>query len=107
MKYISIILLILMALPITAAPVNWEWQIPTEGSPVIHYEMQIQTDGLDWLSVSDTSPTNSLSVDMPDGISIVRVRGVDSQDRPGPWSEPSDAYTQLSSPGICGKPTIQ
>jgi len=107
MKYVLMLLAtMLLALPIQAAPVTWYWTIPTTGAPVEFYEVECQTNGQEWVLIG-TPSENELTVDMVDGSSIVRVRGVDAQDQRGPWSEESEVYIQYPAPGMCGRPTIQ
>jgi len=65
------------------------WTPPTEGSPVERYVFEYTTT-FTW--VSDTT----LTIPWPTyaeagaGSTWARVAGVDSLDRQGPWSEPSD-----------------
>jgi hypothetical protein len=97
----------LSTIPVAAgAPaVTATWDAPTEGSPVVFYVLEIYEDGE--LFIVDTTEDTSFVV--PAGIFLAgpqytaRVRGVDAQDRTGPWSLWSDPYVfDPGPPGGCG-----
>jgi len=85
--------------------VNFTWSAPTTGSTVDHYVIQHQTDGGSWVNIgTTTSVTYALSASY-DVEHSIRVAGVDSESRQGPWSVPSDPYTPtLGAPGQPGQP---
>jgi hypothetical protein len=91
------------------------WDPPTEGSPVVYYVFELWTadpeaefPGLLELVWSTTTIDTELRVE-EDIMQLMtsyraRVRGVDAQDRVGPWSIPSNLYTyDLGEPGIPGE----
>jgi hypothetical protein len=86
--------------------INYTWSAPTEGSTVVHYVVQHQIDGGSWANIGTvTVESYTLTADY-DITHSIRVAGVDSEDRQGPWSIASDPYTPtLGAPGQPGKPT--
>ncbi len=85
--------------------VSFTWTAPTTGSAVAHYVVQHQVDGGTWVDI-DTTATESytLSADY-DLEHSIRVAGVDSESRQGPWSVASAPYTPtLGAPGQPGQP---
>lgn len=90
----------------TTISFTYSWTAPTTGSPVHHYEVQTSTDGgVNW-SARGTTTTTSMVLSLNVGLTyLVRVRGVDSQNRLGTWSPVSDPNTvDAGPPGACGKP---
>ena len=86
--------------------VTYTWTAPTSGSAVDHYVVQHSVNGAPFVTInaSVTGNTYLLTASYEDEHSI-RVAGVDSQGRQGPWSVASDPYTpSLGSPGQPGKP---
>lgn len=73
----------------------FKWTVPTGGTTPVSYDVEIRKGGADSGTImTTTTPTNSISVPVSN-FTIkyeVRVRGVDSEGRRGPWSEWSDEY---------------
>lgn len=92
----------------TSVEVTASWTAPTEGSPVHHYVLQLSIDGGAYSTVATVTGGTSQTLDLEIGhIYRARVAGVDSQDRQGPWSQESDAYTpDVGPPGQPGKPLV-
>ena len=102
---ISIAIMAMMVLPARAIETNWTWTVPTTGSPVHHYLFEIQIDGGEWDLVAQPT-TNTTIYNMPEGVDVVvRVAGVDADDRTGPYSVISEVYFDAGAPGACGKPS--
>lgn len=91
----------------TDVQVNYSWTAPTTGSPVVFYEVQHSINNGNWTQVG-TSNDNSYTLTATVGQSHrIRVRGVDDEDREGPWSEASDPYLpDVGPPGQPGKPIL-
>lgn len=87
--------------------VDYTWTAPTSGSTVDHYVIQHSVNGGAWTQVA-TSSSNTYTLTATVGEAHrLRVAGVDSQDRMGTYSSPSDSYTpDLGPPGQPGKPII-
>ena len=87
--------------------VTYTWTPPTTGSPVVHYVVQAATDGGSFVTVGAVT-SNTYTLTASAGISyIIRVAGVDSMDRQGPWSEESDPFMDSGPPGQPGRPFIE
>jgi len=71
---------------------RWRWTAPTSGSPVDRYLVQTKKGSADWQAVTEVPDTTVSLIHQP-GVWRVRVAGVDSLDRQGPFSDPSDPYT--------------
>jgi len=99
-KYLTMILLLLMVIPAQPVPVTWSWAEPTTGSEVAYYEIELAVDDGSWEPFG-TAITPALTSEMPYGSSVVRVRGVDSFGRVGPWSQPSEPFVDHGPPGGC------
>jgi len=93
-----IILLLMLSLPLaspaqTTVEATCSWSPPTYGTPVVRYVLQHSINEAAWYTVAsditDTLYTFSISYD---DCHRVRVAGVDSLDREGPYSLPSDSY---------------
>ncbi len=102
----AVILVMMAVAPVSALTVTYNWTAPTTGSPVEHYEFQQNTDGDGWVDVG-VSAEESITLDMPMGVTINRVRGVDEHGRAGPWSEPSAEFIDMGAPGGCSIPWIR
>lgn len=86
--------------------VTYTWTAPTSGSAVDHYVVQHSVNGGPFVTVNDAVSGNTfvLTASYEDE-HVVRVAGVDSSGRQGPYSVPSDPYTpSLGAPGQPGKP---
>lgn len=86
--------------------VTYTWTAPTTGSTVDHYTVQHSVNGAPFVTINANVSTNTflLTASYEDEHTI-RVAGVDSSGRQGPWSVPSDPYTpSLGAPGQTGKP---
>jgi hypothetical protein len=85
--------------------VTGRWTAPTEGSPVVFYELEVLAGEEPFLVVTteDTQylfAPGTFEVDVP---YVARVRGVDAKDREGPWSEWSEPFIwDPGPPGGCG-----
>ena len=89
----------------TSVQVTASWDPPTTGSPVVHYVLQLSVDGGQTYGTVATVEDTSVQLELEIGQTyIARVAGVDSQDRQGPWSLPSDPYTPDIVPGPPGQP---
>ncbi len=104
------LLLILAAAPAAFAVtvnVTYNWTAPTTGSAVANYIVQKSESGGTWTQVG-TATTTSYVLAATAGTPVqVRVAGVDSQTRQGPWSTASDSYTpDAGAPGQPGKPVV-
>lgn len=102
-------LIILMLLEGTAQAADIErdygWDAPTDGSPAVRYEVQVDTGG-GWVDVGTTATTQT-TITIPEGsTSMVRVRAEDQDGRFGLWSVASEPYTDLGAPGQAGQPTM-
>jgi hypothetical protein len=86
--------------------VSFTWSAPTTGSTVAHYVVQHQVDGGVWVNIDTTTlESYTLSAEY-DVAHAIRVAGVDSEARQGPWSVASTPYTPtLGAPGQPGQPT--
>jgi hypothetical protein len=86
---------------------SYQWNAPSTGSTVVHYVVQHLEGGGDWVTVGNTD-TNSYTLDLSVGVAhTIRVAGVDSEGRQGPWSVPSDPYMpDPGAPGQPGKPIL-
>jgi len=95
------------ALAQTTVDVAYVWTAPTTGSPVDHYVVQHSADGGAWVTLG-TAPDLSFTLSAEYGVSHrIRVAGVDAQNRQGPYSLPSEAYTpDAGAPGQPGQPII-
>ncbi len=101
--------LVLIVLGTAAAAqedVSYTWSAPSTGSPVTHYVVQASVNGGPFETVDDNVAVNSyILVAAYENEYAIRVAGVDSQGRQGPWSVASDPYTPtLGAPGQPGKP---
>ncbi len=88
------------------ATVTYTWTAPTTGSAVDHYVIQHSEDGGAWITVEDEQATNAYALTAAyDAEHRIRVAGIDTQGRQGPWSVASDPYTPtLGAPGQPGQP---
>jgi len=91
----------------TTLNVTYNWTAPTTGSAVHHYVVQKSEAGGSWSQVG-TATTTAFVLAATTGIAVqIRVAGVDSQSRQGPWSAASDAYSpDAGAPGQPGKPVV-
>ncbi len=75
--------------------VSYSWTPPNTGSAVEYYVIEKIVNGDDWVEVDTSADTSYvLSADVGDTVSI-RVYGVDSSDRRGQASPPSEPYIIL------------
>lgn len=95
--------------PSVATPVSAtaNWTPPTTGSPVHHYRVELKTDAGPFV-IAGMPLAPSITLTLESGHTyVVRVAGIDAQDRQGPFSDPSEPYTpDLGAPGGCGKPIV-
>jgi len=75
--------------------VKYTWTAPTTGTPVKIYEGQVsENEGLTWGEPRRLMHRPIYIFPFEHGKTYqVRVRGVDAEERAGPWSEPSEPYT--------------
>lgn len=81
------------------------WTAPTEGSPVVEYELRITgSDGSEFtVYTADLTYQFAPGTFEPNVEYVATVRGKDAQDRAGPWSVPSNPYVfDPGPPGACG-----
>jgi hypothetical protein len=98
---IAVILLLMTVGHARAITVTYTWTEPTTGTPVVYYEVGLRVNSGDWESFGTTiNPT--LTQDMPVGVSLIRVRGVDEFGRAGVWSTESEPFIDMGAPGGCG-----
>jgi hypothetical protein len=103
MRRLIFALLLLPAAVGAQEQVRYEWTAPTTGSAVDHYVVEVY-DGAAWGGEATTTETSAV-VEMENGWTV-RVAGVDSYGRQGPWSEPSDPFADDGAPGAPGKPSM-
>ena len=91
----------------TQMEARYTWTVPQGGSTVVQYVVQHRVDGGDWTQVG-TFDTNTFTMNLLVGHSHeIRVAGVDAEDRQGPFSVPSDAYSpDPGAPMQPGKPIL-
>ena len=102
----ALVLIVLGGVAMAQEDVTYTWTAPTTGSAVHHYVFQHSVGGNPFVTIDDNVLDNTfvLSADYEQE-HVVRVAGVDSLGRQGPWSVSSDPYTpSLGSPGVPGKP---
>lgn len=106
---VSVVLLAALAIgQTTTVDVRYRTTAPTTGSPVAVYAWQVSTDGGATWTNARTSTGVEVVLSLAAGVPVlVRVAGIDAQDRQGPWSPVSDPYTpDAGAPGGCGKPAV-
>ena len=101
---IAVILLAMLPQYALAAEITYRWTEPTEGTPVVHYTIQVELAGGEWIPIpaQPTEPTITINQDANVAYRL-RVAGVDAAGHQGPWSTPSVSYT-YGAPGACGQP---
>lgn len=89
----------------TTVNVSYTWTAPTTGTAVHHYVVEAKVGTGNFTQVGTTA-TNSYTLTAAVGLAHqIRVAGVDAQDRQGPFSVASDAYTpDAGAPSAPGKP---
>jgi len=90
----------------TTTPVTYRWTKPTTGSPVVTYEVYTSTNnGTTW-ALAATEPDTTATIPLTYMQTyLVRVRGVDAQNRVGAYSPASDPFMpDAGAPGASGKP---
>jgi hypothetical protein len=98
-------LLWLSVVAVAAPVVTATWTAPTEGSEAVSYQLEVYGDGellATFTAIEDTAFV--LPAQIEAGVNYTaRVRGVDIQDRVGPWSELGPGYIwNPTTPGACG-----
>ncbi len=105
----AVLLAVLMpaASAMAQVPVNYSWTAPTTGTSVEYYVVEHSINGGQWTQI-DTTTENSYTLSASESESHqIRVAGVDSEDRQGPFSLPSDPFMpDAGAPGQPGKPII-
>jgi hypothetical protein len=96
LRYLIAIILAVAAVPALAQDMvdaTAGWSPPTYGTPVVRYVLQHSINEGAWATVDSTitDTTYTLTISFDD-CHRVRVAGVDSLDRQGPYSLPSDSY---------------
>ena len=91
----------------TEMEASYTWTVPTGGSTVVNYVVQHSVDGGQWTQIG-TSATNTYTMMLQVGQSHqIRVAGLDAENRQGPFSVPSDAYSPApGAPAQPGKPIL-
>lgn len=104
---LAVILPAASSLAQTEMPVTYTWTAPTSGTAVDFYIIQHSVDGGNWTQVA-TSTENTYTLTATVGQSHqIRVAGVDSGNRQGPYSVASDPYLpDAGAPGQPGKPIL-
>lgn len=86
---------------------TYEWTAPTTGSPVSYYQVESSVDSGPFIYVA-TVDGDSLSYQQIEEVYkcyTVRVRGIDADSVPGPYSEASEVFcVNFGPPGAPGKP---
>jgi len=102
----ALLLVVLSGTAMAQEEVTYTWTAPTTGSAVDHYVLQVSVDGGPFTTEDDAvSGTTYVLTATYEHEYTVRVAGVDSQGRQGPYSASSDPYTpSLGAPGQPGKP---
>lgn len=78
--------------PIEYIKVKFSWLEPTTGSKVARYIVQHKIGNSDWYNYA-TTDTNIVWLKAPyNEDNVIRVAGIDLQNRQGPWSVSSDVY---------------
>lgn len=97
----AIILLVAMSVsyPAAAETITYTWTPCDGGSPAVDYRMEVEIDGeaVDSFRIGNSSAEHTIEVQSAKVVAV-RVAGVDSQDRQGPWSEWSEDYTADDGP---------
>jgi len=76
--------------PIDSIPIRFSWSEPLNGTKVIKYIIQHKIGESNWYNYA-FSDINSIWIDVRySENNTVRVAGIDSQNRQGPWSENSN-----------------
>ena len=103
-----IVLIMLMAVsPSYAKVVTYTWCAAIDGTPAIAYNVQINVSNAGWVDLGVTEADESGGswlLDVPIGVIIMRVQGVDANGNVGPWSPTSDPYEYEGEPGMACKP---
>lgn len=110
MLAVTIVLLIVMTVTIQAQvpEVTYIWSPPTIGTPAVSYTVQLNIDGSGWTTIGTAQDTTYSFNDFNYGTQYeVRVAGVDSLNRQGPFSNSSDPFIpDMGIPGQPSKPVI-
>jgi hypothetical protein len=102
----TLVLIVLGGVAMAQEEVTYTWTAPTTGSAVHHYVFQQSVDEAPFVTIDDNVLDNTFVITLDYSLNhVVRIAGVDSLGRQGPWSVSSDPYTpSLGSPGVPGKP---
>ena len=97
----AIIAIVLIAMPLIGGAqtedVTWSWEPPTAGSSVVEYVVETSVRGGPWEEIARTiNPVYVQTVEW-DAVYLLRVAGVDSHERQGP-------YSPVSEPCVCAGP---
>lgn len=87
----------------STVPVVVTWSVPTTGSPVVEYTLQLSSDGGPYATFATTA-TTSVEIQLTAGHTYTaRVAGKDFKGRMGEYSAPSLPYEADSGPpGVPG-----
>jgi hypothetical protein len=110
---LSVCFLLILAVPASAQTVanaTASWGTPAYGTPVDHYVLQLSTNDGPWITTT-TSSNNSVVIELSSADEHrIRVAGVDTQGRQGPYSIPSNSYSPSGDnsgpPGQPGQPML-
>jgi len=91
---LAVVLALLLCFTLCSADttymVQFKWTVPTYGSPVEHYVVQLKADSLGTWTTACSAPDTTCSVPCTIGkLNWVRVAGVDSIGRQGLFSDSS------------------
>lgn len=92
----------------TMPEVKYIWTAPTVGTTVDHYVVELNTNSEGWIEVGVTNGVEYSFTDFQNlNVYEVRVAGVDSLNRQGPYSTSSDPYApDLGLPNQPSQPII-
>ena len=104
-KFATLVLISLLAIGPSLAQadveIDYKWDAPTTGSPVDHYIIEIEIDGVVTEVVTDNSTPAYTHSYTPDTTIRLRVKGVDALGYDGPFSVWSEYFSYAGPPGAC------
>ena len=87
---------------------TWAWSPAADGALAVFYDTELRWEGQDWYSIGGSIDTLKTVV-IPDEVQPrdlqLRVRGVSVDSVRGPWSIPSDPWSD-PVPGVTGQPRM-
>ena len=108
MKRLVALLMLLPTIALADISVTYVWTAPVGWSAVEYYACQTRAFGGEWGECGAATIGEYITIIVDNGIQDLqlRVAGVDVTDRQGPWSPPSDPYSEAGPPSAPGMPTI-